>query len=92
MVDETSRYGAHFDNLAGEWARLENDHDKMHPNRSMCGGVGSCPMMREAHDIERTLIDLLNDWRKLPTASEPHRHRASCHGAIGELLCGQVAS
>lgn len=23
-----------------------------------------------------------------PDSDEPHRHRASCHGAIGELQCG----
>lgn len=26
----------------------------------------------------------------LTAPKEPHQHRASCHGAIGELLCGEI--
>lgn len=58
-----SRYGAIFDDRADEWARLENDHDKMHPDRSQCGGVGGCPMMAAAVDNEHALIELLEKWR-----------------------------
>ncbi len=61
---DVSRYGSQFDDWANEWARLENDHDKMHPDRSMCGGLGGCPMMRESYDIEQRLIELLGNWRK----------------------------
>lgn len=84
----SSVYGKAFDEWAGEYARLENDHDRMHPDRSDCGGVGGCPMMREAVDIEHKLINLLDVWRKRNTSEAPHQHRASCHGAIGELFCG----
>lgn len=60
----TSIYGQGFDNLAEWWAHNENEHDRMHPDRSQCGGVGSCPMMREAVGLEHGMIDLLEDWRK----------------------------
>ena len=63
MSDKHSRYGATFDALADDWARLENDHDLMHPNRDLCGGVGRCPMMREAYDREQQMISTLRDWR-----------------------------
>ena len=59
-----SKYGAHFDDRANEWRRLENDHDRMHPDRSDCGGVGACPMMRAAVHLEHQMIEILNDWRK----------------------------
>lgn len=59
----SSRYGKRFDERADEWACLENDHDKMHPGRDQCGGVGGCPMMREAVGIEQSLIELLESWR-----------------------------
>lgn len=62
--EQPSRYGAKFDEWADEWAGLENDHDRMHPDRSACGGVGRCPMMREAVDIEHRLMDLLGQWRR----------------------------
>lgn len=62
-MSAASRYGAHFDQWATEWARLENDHDKMHPDRDQCGGVGACPMMMAAHENETRLIDLLVAWR-----------------------------
>jgi hypothetical protein len=58
-----SRYGRTFDQQADEWARLENEHDKMHPDRGQCGGVGGCPMMRAAVDIEHTMIMILGNWR-----------------------------
>lgn len=58
-----SRYGQAFDNWADEYARLEGEHDKMHPDRGDCGGVGGCPMMRAAVDAEHTMISLLNKWR-----------------------------
>ena len=83
-MSTVSRYGGDFDEWAAEWARLENDHDRMHPDRDQCGGVGSCPMMREAVDIEQRLIGQLGSWRKQEPA---YQHRAFCRGAIGELLC-----
>lgn len=58
-----SIYGQGFDNLAETWKWNENEHDKMHPDRSECGGVGRCPMMREANDLESSMIDMLNEWR-----------------------------
>ena len=63
-MSRASRYGSTFDQWADEWARLENEHDKMHPDRSQCGGVGGCPMMREAVDNERVLMDQLHLWRE----------------------------
>lgn len=63
-MSDASRYGARFDEMADERARLENDHDKMHPDRGDCGGVGGCPMMRQAVDHEQHLVELLEKWRK----------------------------
>ena len=59
----TSRYGKVFDQQADEWARLEGEHDRMHPDRDQCGGVGACPMMAAAVDLERNLVDSLGHWR-----------------------------
>jgi hypothetical protein len=59
----TSRYGKSFDQQADEWARLETEHDRMHPDRGQCGGVGGCPMMCAAVEIEHTMIELLDQWR-----------------------------
>lgn len=58
-----SEYGQGFDNLVERWKWIENEHDRMHPDRGQCGGVGRCPMMRAAHDLESSMIDMLNDWR-----------------------------
>jgi hypothetical protein len=35
------------------------------------------------------LIDLVTTYERLAPQPGPHKHKASCHGAIGELLCGQ---
>lgn len=89
----TSEYGISFDQTVQEWARLEGEHDRMHPDRSDCGGVGSCPMMRAARDLESDMIDRLNEWRRKPVRATGHRHDASCRlNGIGELLCGMVQS
>lgn len=65
-----SRYGAAFDRLADTWATLENEHDKQHPNRDECGGVGACPMMAAAYDLEQDMVkDVLKSWRRGETGS-----------------------
>lgn len=64
QTKRTSRYGKRFDERADEWARLENAHDLMHPNRSDCGGVGGCPMMMAAVENEQSLIHWLEEWRQ----------------------------
>lgn len=58
-----SEYGAEFDERASTWAVLETEHDKMHPDRSQCGGVGGCSMMAAAHDVEVEIMDALEEWR-----------------------------
>jgi hypothetical protein len=58
-----SPYGQGFDNLARRWEWNENEHDRMHPDRNACGGVGGCPMMREAAGLENAMIEQLNGWR-----------------------------
>lgn len=58
-----SRYGRVFDQQADEWARLEGEHDRMHPDRGQCGGVGGCPMMRAAVELQHDMIDALTKWR-----------------------------
>jgi hypothetical protein len=59
----TSIYGQGFDNLAERWKHNENEHDRMHPDRGQCGGVGGCPMMREAVDLEHRMVEQLEEWR-----------------------------
>lgn len=58
-----STYGAAFDGLAKRWAALENEHDRIHPDRSDCGGVGGCTMMAAAVDLKHEMVDALGDWR-----------------------------
>lgn len=58
-----SIYGDEFDRLAETWRVIENEHDKQHPDRSKCGGVGGCTMMRAAVDLEQEMIDRLEEWR-----------------------------
>lgn len=59
-----SEYGPEFDNAAQRWAVLENEHDKQHPDRSECGGVGRCSMMYAAVSLEEEIIDHLRSWRE----------------------------
>ncbi|MET0415987.1 MAG: hypothetical protein ABW022_08205 [Actinoplanes sp.] len=63
MTRGPSVYGADFDVTALKWAYLEAEHDKIHPNRSDCGGVGGCTMMLAAHDLKTEMIDALEIWR-----------------------------
>lgn len=59
-----SEYGAKFDALAHRWAVIENEHDKQHPDRSECGGVGGCSMMFAGHTLEAEMINALDEWRQ----------------------------
>jgi hypothetical protein len=59
-------YGSQFDRLAERWSVLENEHDKQHPDRSECGGIGACSMMYAAHMIETEMMDALVVWRQTP--------------------------
>lgn len=58
-----SMYGLRFDQLADRWGVLEAEHDLQHPDRDQCGGVGGCSMMCAAVDLERAMLDELNEWR-----------------------------
>ena len=58
-----SQYGAEFDLKAETWRVIENEHDRYHPDRSQCGGVGACTMMRAAHDLETEMMAALESWR-----------------------------
>lgn len=58
-----STYGAEFDRHAQTWRTLEGEHDKIHPCRSDCGGVGGCSLMLAAHRLEEQMIDALINWR-----------------------------
>lgn len=59
-----SEYGNPFDRAVNRWAVLENEHDKQHPERDQCGGVGRCSMMFAAHHLEEEMIDALRVWRQ----------------------------
>lgn len=58
-----SEYGAEFDRLATTWRVIEGEHDKQHPDRGDCGGVGACSMMAAAVDLEHSMIEALGEWR-----------------------------
>jgi hypothetical protein len=58
-----SEYGATFDRLARRWAVVENEHDRHHPDRGQCGGVGGCSMMFAAVGLQDEMIDALGEWR-----------------------------
>lgn len=60
----TSRYGPKFDLLTNRWKILESEHDRMHPDRNECGGVGGCTLMRAAADLEQQMITELESWRQ----------------------------
>jgi hypothetical protein len=57
-------YGAQFDAKAETWRVVENEHDREHPDRSKCGGVGACSMMFAANVLESEMIDALIVWRE----------------------------
>lgn len=59
-----TRYGTEFDRLADTWATIENAHDKQHPDRSECGGVGACSMMFAAVGLQHEMVDALGEWRR----------------------------
>jgi hypothetical protein len=59
----SSVYGPEFDRLAETWRTIENEHDKEHPDRSRCGGVGGCSMMFTAVRLEQEMVQALEEWR-----------------------------
>jgi hypothetical protein len=59
-----NRYGAAFDRAADRWKAIEDEHDRIHPNRDECGGVGGCTMMRVAVDLEQQMLAELETWRR----------------------------
>jgi dihydroxyacid dehydratase/phosphogluconate dehydratase len=62
-------YGEEFDDLAHKWAVIENQHDKLHPDRDQCGGVGDCSMMFTANVLESEMTEALHEWRKRATSN-----------------------
>lgn len=58
-----SAYGARFDRFAQRWAVVEDEHDKIHPDRGECGGVGGCTMMAAAYDLMTAMEGELKAWR-----------------------------
>jgi hypothetical protein len=64
-----SAYGAEFDRLAERWAVIENEHDRHHPDRNECGGVGGCSMMFAAVGLQHEMVDALKEWRQRGGAS-----------------------
>jgi hypothetical protein len=58
-----SEYGAAFDELARTWRTIEDAHDKQHPDRDQCGGVGGCSMMFAAVGLEHEMVQELTEWR-----------------------------
>lgn len=40
-------------------ADVVRGHDAVHPDRSACGGIGSCGLRRAEHDAEQEILDAL---------------------------------
>lgn len=59
-----SQYGAEFNEQAERWRVIENEHDRLHPDRDECGGVGGCSMMLAAVRLEHEMIESLVEWRQ----------------------------
>lgn len=59
-----SQYGAEFDRKAERYSAVEAEHDRQHPDRSECGGVGACSMMFAAVTLEQEMVAALREWRK----------------------------
>jgi len=57
-------YGRAFDDLATTWRTIENEHDKLHPDRGKCGGVGRCSLMLVATRLEQDMVEALTEWRR----------------------------
>ena len=57
-------YGAEFDRLAARWAAIEDEHDRHHPDRGDCGGVGGCSMMFAAVGLQQEMMEALTAWRR----------------------------
>jgi hypothetical protein len=74
-----SEYGADFDRLAAEWRTIENAHDREHPDRNECGGVGGCTMMRVANRLEQDMIEVLDAWRVATPPASATRHAGTVH-------------
>jgi hypothetical protein len=62
-VQTDSGYGPDFDLLAQRWSVIETEHDRHHPDRDHCGGVGGCSMMFAANTLESEMIEALHEWR-----------------------------
>lgn len=62
-IEVGTRYGLAFDLLADRWAAIEAEHDRQHPDRGDCGGVGRCSMMFAAVTLQQEMIEKLTDWR-----------------------------
>ncbi len=74
--------------LAGQPGKLSHlDSDAIWKKRT--GDVGWWRGEMEAQATTFLALDRMRELRlaAAPT-EEPHRHRASCHGPIGELQCG----
>lgn len=56
-------YSPEFDDLTSRWEIIENEHDRHHPDRSDCDGVGGCSMMFAAVGLEQEMMDALDKWR-----------------------------
>lgn len=49
----------HIADVIRQHADVVRGHDAVHPNRSDCGGVGGCALMRAEHRAETEVIDVL---------------------------------
>lgn len=63
-TERVSLYGTEVDDLISRWRVIEDEHDAIHPDRSECGGVGRCSMMRAGHMLEEKIMDALGNWRR----------------------------
>lgn len=58
------QFGKKFDDLVRAWATLEDQHDRIHPDRNECGGVGGCAMMFAAVGLQNEIVQEMHEWRR----------------------------
>lgn len=59
-----NQYGSKFDSIFERWMVIEGEHDRLHPERSQCGGVGGCSMMFVASQLENEMLEELTEQRR----------------------------
>jgi ferredoxin len=80
-----SEYGDEFDRRVETWRVIEAEHDKEHPDRSECDGVGSCSMLAAGFRLRQEMIEALERWRTGSKVAAPNDEPAEFRDRDGDL-------